>query len=131
LHTKVRSLRGGLASKAREILFAYFGDSSLPLINNNASATEISKWKKKKEVSEVYKRVFDKESNKQSPVLLQLFEKIFVGEVNPPNVHMAFVMALYRVLLDPSSQNIQVNESTMKIKIEDYMVSFINLHLKL
>jgi hypothetical protein len=119
-----------LASKAREALFAHFGDSSLPLINNNASATEIAKWKKKKEVVECYKMVFDNK-NCRSSALLQLFEKVFVGEDHPPNIHMAFVMALYKVLLDLSSQKIQVNESTMKIKIEEYMVSFINLHLKL
>lgn len=126
----MRSLRGGLASKAREVLFSHFGDSSLPSINNNASATEITQWKRKKEVTECYKRVFESE-NKKSSMLSQLLEKVFIGEDNPPNIHMAFVVALYKVLLDPSSQNIQVSESTMKIKMEEYMVSFINLHLKL
>jgi hypothetical protein len=124
----VRSLRGGLASKARETLFAHFGDSSLPLINNNALATERARWKKKKEVLECYKMIFDSKDHR-STVLSQLFEKVFVGEDHPPNIHMAFVTALYKVLLDPNSQIIQVNESTMKIKIEEYMVK--NLHLKL
>ena len=82
----MRSLRGGLASKARETLFAHFGDSSLPLINNNASATEIARWKKKKEVLECYKIVFDSK-NCRSSVLLQLFEKVFVGEDYSPNIH--------------------------------------------
>jgi hypothetical protein len=91
---------------------------------------QIVRWKKKKEVFECYKMVFDSK-NRSSSVLLQLFEKVFVGEDHPPNIHMVFVTALYKVLLDPSSQKIQVNESTMKIKIEEYMVSFINLHLKL
>ena len=125
----MRSFRGGLASKAREVLFSHFGDSSLPLINSNASATEIAQWKKRKEVAECYKRVFDSE-NKEL-VLSQLLEKVFVGEDNTPNIHMVFVMSLYKVLLDPSFPNIQVSESIMKIKIEEYMVSFINLHLKL
>lgn len=98
----MRSFRGGLASKAREILFSHFGDSALPLINNNASATEVAQWKRKKEVAECYKRVFESE-NKKSLVLSQLLEKVFVGEDNPPNIHMAFVVALYKVLLDPSS----------------------------
>ena len=126
----MRAFRGGLASRARDTLFAHFGGSSLPIINNSASATEITKWKKKKEVAECHKKVFRFENNKKSLVLSQLFEKVFVGEDNPPNVHLAFVMAIYKVLLDPSSQDIVANESIMKIKIEDYMVSFINLRLK-
>ena len=94
----------------------------MPLINNNASATEIIKWKKTREVAECYRKVFDQE-NKKSSMLLQLFEKVFAGEENPPIIHMAFVMAMYTVILDPDSQYIQVNESTMKLKIDNYMVS--------
>jgi hypothetical protein len=112
-------------------LFAHFGDDSLPLINHNASATEIAKWKKKKEVAECYKKVFENNECKRSPVLQQLFEKVFLGENNPSSLHIAFVMAIYMVLLDPSSQSIQANENTIKKKINYYMVRFINLHLKL
>lgn len=129
LQSKVRSLRGGLASKAREVLFAHFGDDSLPLINHNASATEIAKWKKKKEVAECYKRVFESYECKKSPMLQQLFDKVFIGENDPPSLHLAFVMAIYAVILDPNSQSIQANENMIKKKINHYMVKFINLRL--
>jgi hypothetical protein len=102
----------------------------LPTINNNASAIEIAQWKKKNQVAECYKKVFDMK-NKQTPILLQLFEKVFAGNDDPPIVHMAFVMALYTVILDPNSQSIQVTENIMKTKMNNYMVSFINPHLKL
>jgi len=49
-----------LASKTRESIFATFGETNLPLINTNASSLEISKWKKKMEVSNCYKRLFEK-----------------------------------------------------------------------
>ena len=82
MYAKVRSIRGGLASRARETLFSFFSDNTLPIINNNASAIKIAQWKKKKQAAECYKKVFDKK-NKQTPILLQLFEKVFAGNDDP------------------------------------------------
>jgi len=68
---QVRSLRGTLASKTREAIFALFGETALPLINTNASSLEISKWKRKKEVSSCYKRLFERiDSKENSPLIL-------------------------------------------------------------
>ena len=55
---KQRSLRGTLASKAREALFAFFGESDLPPINNSAASIEIAAWKRKKEVALCYNKIF-------------------------------------------------------------------------
>jgi len=68
---QVRSLRGTLASKTREAIFALFGETALPPINTNASSLEISKWKRKKEVSSCYKRLFERiDSKEDSPLIL-------------------------------------------------------------
>lgn len=115
---KYRSLRGTLATKAKETLFAFFGESVLPQINSSATPEEIIRWKKGTGVSTCYNQLFGKSS-----VLGQLFQKIFV-EDSPPKVHLAFVMSIYATILDPKSKIVQLNESEMKNKVEHYLVSF-------
>ena len=100
----------------------------MPLINNNATPTEITQWKKKSEINKCYMKIFNKE--KQTSILTQLLEKVF-GEDDAPTLYIAFVTAIYVILLDPKSQNIQANESTMKAKVTYYMVSFHKVAFKI
>jgi hypothetical protein len=105
-------LRSVLAGRARDTLFAHFGSTLLPPINNNASATEISKWKKLPEVAACYNKLFNEKND--SALLAKILEKV-LGK-DPPTNHMAFVMALYSVMLDPNSEGIHANENSMKKK---------------
>ena len=113
-------MRGVLAGRARETLFAHFGSTVLPPINNNATALEISKWKNLPEVAACYKKLFN-EKNDFAP-LAKILEKV-LGKDSPTN-HMAFVMALYSVMLDPNSEGIHASENSMKKKMNKYLVSF-------
>ena len=91
----------------------------LPPINNNATATEISNWKKLPEVAA--------NDKKDSVPLAKILEKV-LGK-DPSTNHMAFVMALYSVMLDPNSEGIHASENSMKKKMNKYLVSFYkNLH---
>jgi hypothetical protein len=118
-----------LASKAREALFSFFGESDLPPINNSATSTEITAWKKKKEVALCYNKLFTPKDSLLSRILANIFM-----EGNPSNAHVAYVTAIYSTMLDPKSQGIQANENAMKDKIRYFLVSyhkFINLFLKI
>lgn len=118
-------MRGVLAGRARDTLFAHFRSTVLPPINNNATATEISNWKKLPEVAACYNKLF--KDKKDSVPLTKLLEKV-LGK-DPSTNHMAFVMALYSVMLDPNSEGIYASENSMKKKMNKYLVSFYkNLH---
>src|SRR5205814_7647964 len=129
---QVRSLRGTLASKTREAIFSIFGETNLPPINTNASSSEISRWKQKEEVSNCYKRLFEKIDNKEnSPLVLTRI----IGKVlhkNSSTVEMAFVVVICMGILDPKNGKLKFSSKTMKQKIKYYLVGFITyLYLQL
>ena len=118
-------LRGTLASKTRKAIFLIFGETNLPLINTNASSSEISRWKQKEEVSNCYKRLFEKIDNKEnSPlVLTQIIGKVL--HKNSSTVEMAFVVVICMGILDPKNGKLKFSSKTMKQKIKYYLVGFI------
>jgi hypothetical protein len=122
---QVRSRRGTLASKARDALFAVFGEANLPSINTNASSTEISRWKKKPEISNCYKRLFERiDDNKEdSPwVLTQIAKRVLNNKSS--RVEMAFVVAICVSILNPKDSKLTLTTKKMKSKVKYYLVSF-------
>ena len=75
----MRSLRGTLGAKTREVIFATFRTKNLPIINTNASSEDIAAWKKKKEVANSYNKLFKPLNNdKGSQVTLShIIKKVF------------------------------------------------------
>ena len=72
-----------------------------------------------------YNKLFN--DKKDSVPLAKILEKV-LGK-DPSTNHMAFVMALYSVMLDPNSEGIYASENSMKKKMNKYLVSFYkNLH---
>ena len=127
---QVRSLRGTLASKTREAIFALFGETALPPINTNASSLEISKWKRKKEVSSCYKRLFERiDSKEDSPLILtRIIDKVLNKKSS--SVEMAFVVIICLAILDPKNGKLKLSTKTMKHKVKYYLVGF-NLFVQL
>lgn len=115
-----RSARGTLATKVRDGLFTYFGDTNLPRINTSAPPIEISNWKKSKEVKKCYNKLFD-DKNK---VLAKILERIF-GKNIPKPAHSAFAITVCTSILNPESDRIQLNEESMKVIYNNYLVSII------
>jgi hypothetical protein len=115
-----------LTTKARDALFSYFGEAILPSINTSASSAGIIEWKNNPAVAECYNKLFNQDGS--LGVLTRILERVFVGEY-PSSLHLAFVTATFAVLLDSKSKIIQINENTMKNKIEYYMVNFMILNL--
>jgi len=121
-----------LASKTREAIFLIFGEMNLPPINTNASSSEISRWKQKEEVSNCYKRLFEKIDNKEnSPLVLTRI----IGKVlhkNSSTVETAFVVVICMGILDLKNGKLKFSSKTMKQKIKYYLVGFITyLYLQL
>ena len=114
-----------MASKIRKAIFLIFGETNLPLINTNASSSEISRWKQKEEVSNCYKRLFEKIDNKEnSPLVLTRI----IGKVlhkNSSTVETAFVVIICMGILDPKNGKLKFSSKTMKQKIKYYLVGFI------
>ena len=98
---------------------------NLPLINTNASSSEISRWKQKEEVSNCYKRLFEKIDNKEnSPLVLTRI----IGKVlhkNSSTVETAFMVVICMGILDPKNGKLKFSSKTMKQKIKYYLVGFI------
>jgi hypothetical protein len=72
-------LRGTLAAKTREVIFATFR-TKLPIINTNASSQDITTWKKKREVTNCYNKLFKalNPNEKGSQIILSLIiKKVF------------------------------------------------------
>jgi len=114
-----------LASKTRKAIFSIFGEKNLPPINTNASSSEISRWKQKEEVSNCYKRLFEKIDNKEnSPlVLTRIISKVL--HKNSSTVETAFVVVICMGILDPKNGKLKFLLKTMKQKIKYYLVGFI------
>ena len=121
-----------MASKTREAIFLIFGETNLPPINTNASSSEISRWKQKEEVSNCYKRLFEKIDNKENSllVLTRIIGKVL--HKNSSTVEMAFVVVICMGILDPKNGKLKFSSKTMKQKIKYYLVGFITyLYLQL
>ena len=113
-----RSTRGTLASRVREGLFSYFGESNLSRITTSDTPSEIAKWKKSAEVAQCYKKLFDNRNN----VLAKILEKVF-GKNLPPDAHSAYAIAICTTILNPKGEGIQLSEELMKKKFDVYLVS--------
>jgi hypothetical protein len=119
--TKQRSLRGTLASKAREALFSTFGEHELPVIKTNAPPSDVVEWKRNPQVASCYKKLFEPMENDSSP-LSCILTKIF-PDGGGPEIQIAFVIAICTTLLNPQNENICAKENIMKLQIDHYKVS--------
>ena len=118
-----------MTSKAKDALFSYFGEGELPAIKSSATPAEIARWKKTKEVSSCYKKLFIPsgagEEKKSDLVLAKIIEKIFSErEDSVPNVQLAFVIAVCVTILNPKHASIRLDKVALKDKVEHYLVSF-------
>jgi len=121
---QVRSLRGSLATKIREAIFATYGEVNLPLIKSNASPSEIAKWKNMPEVSKCYEKLFKKidDNEENSPLIItHIVKKAFLGK-NYSNAEFAYAIAICKIMLNPKHDTLQMKESIIKNKVKYYLV---------
>jgi len=112
-----------LATKIREAIFATFGEVNLPLINSNASPSEITKWKKRPEVLKCFESLFkNMDGNEDSPlVITHIVERAFLGkEYSDPE--FAYAIAICKTMLNPKHDALQMKEAILKSKVKYYLV---------
>lgn len=116
-------MRGSLATKIKEAVFATYGEVNLPLINSNASPSEITNWKKRPEVSKCYEKLFKHmNNNNDSPlVITRILEKAFLGK-EYSNSEFAYAIAICKILLNPKHDVLQMKQAILKSKVKYYLV---------
>lgn len=119
---QVRALRGSLSSKTRDAIFAIFGETALPTINTNSSATEIANWKKRLEVAECYKGLFEKINERSPTGLLRIIQKVFLDKKDFSNAELAYVIAICTMMLNPKHDAIKLKKEMMMRKVKYYLV---------
>jgi len=112
-----------LATKIREAIFTTYGEVNLPLMKSNAGPSEITKWKKRPEVSRCYENLFKKmDDSEDLPfVITRIVEKAFLGK-EYSNPEFAFAIAICKLILNPKHDDIQMKESIVKNKVNYYLV---------
>jgi hypothetical protein len=124
--TKQHSARGTLTSRAKEAMFSIFGENVLPPIKNNSTPSEILDWKKNQQVAECYKNLFEPiNDDSDQLVMSRIIEKIFLRGRLPPNVQIAYVIAVCTTMLSSQYEKIMVNKKMIKSKMARYLVGFL------
>lgn len=96
------------------------------MIKTTASPSEIVAWKKDTKVEKCYENLFKPmNSKKEKLFLIRIIEEAFPSE-DPPNVQIAFAIAICTSILNPRNKRLQLNEKLMKRKIEHFLVGFCN-----
>ena len=113
-----------MASKTREAIFATFGEANLPSINSNASSKEITRWKRKPEVSKCYKFLFEKIDTRENSELAITYIIKKVLNKKSSKVEMAFVIAICVSIFNPKDGKFRLTTKIMKCKVNYYLVSF-------
>ena len=119
-------MRGSLATKTREAIFATFGEQQLPLIKSNSNPSDISRWKESSEVDACYKKLFKRmKDDADSPRTISLIiERVFHGK-DYSKAEFSYAVAVCESVLNPKHSSLQLRESTMKSRVKRYMVGFV------
>lgn len=103
-------------------MYFVFGD--LPQINNSATPSEISCWKKNPLVKKCHKLLFKKTSNDESQTYMtKIIDKIWKNKKDAPKIQIAYAISVCETMLDPSNYRIQMSEHFVKARIFKNLVS--------
>lgn len=106
-------------------MFQVFGEKELPMIKSNDPPSKIANWKKKKEVANCYKKLFEPMSSDSDKLVLgKIIEKVLPSEENQPKIQVALIIAVCVAMLNPKYERIQLDEKIMKSKVGRFLVSF-------
>jgi hypothetical protein len=97
----------------------------LPSINTQAIPSKIQEWKSNPEVKKCYFLLFKKVKEGQATTYMSMIiDKLQKENKNPSKPQIAYAIGICETYLNPNNQNIQMNESIMKSKIINNLVSF-------
>lgn len=125
---KHRSQRSILTNKVKDAIFIIFRELNLPQISASASPAEIYRWKQCSEVRKCYESLSKPTSADNSVTyLMKIAEQAFVDPEKATDPQVAYAMAVCHFFLNPENENIQISQSSIKGKFEEFLVSFMAL----
>src|SRR5260363_302447 len=124
----MKNYRGAATQNVHSSIWKVFGCEKLPPLNNNATATEIVKWKENQQVAQCFHALF--EYNDNGVLWITIIARSAFSMAAVPiltNHHCAFTLAVCDIMLNPRSRTIVCTEKRMKHRMEQYLVSICNI----
>src|SRR5829696_10053296 len=112
---KIRSLRSNLSTKVKVSIFKVF--DKLPTINNNATASEITKWKRSLIVLECYKKLFKEIENTSEKYIVRIIKNVWPKKEIILNSHTAWCVSI------ADNGCIQITEDVIQPIVKKNLVS--------
>ena len=119
----MRSKRGTLTTKIKDVVFAVFGDSMLDRIDSNAIPEEVHNWKQSDKTKAAYSKLFSPivADDPEDTYISRILTKVFPKGVAEENL-LAFGIGVAQALLSPKYEKITIEEKIMKDRIEKNVV---------
>ncbi|RHZ89044.1 hypothetical protein Glove_19g151 [Diversispora epigaea] len=109
---KIRNLRSNLSTKVKASIFKIF--DKLPPINSNATAAEITAWKRSPIVLECYKKLFTEIENTSEKYIVRIIKNAWPKKEFIPDSHTAWCVSIAEILLNPNNEYIQITEDVVQ-----------------
>ncbi|RHZ71446.1 hypothetical protein Glove_258g5 [Diversispora epigaea] len=113
---KIRNLRSNLSTKVKASIFKIF--DKLPPINSNATAAEITAWKRSLIVLECYKKLFTEIENTSEKYIVRIIKNAWPKKEFIPDSHTAWCVSIAEILLNPNNEYIQITEDVVQPFVE-------------
>ncbi|RIB22670.1 hypothetical protein C2G38_2243161 [Gigaspora rosea] len=121
---KMKNYRGAASQNVHSSIWKVFGCEKL---QNNATATEIVKWKESEQVAQCFRTLF--EYNDNGVLWITIIARSAFSIAAVPiltNHHCAFTLVVCDIILNPRSRTIVYTEKRMKYCLEQYLTDFEN-----
>ncbi|RHZ45551.1 hypothetical protein Glove_670g2 [Diversispora epigaea] len=113
---KIQNLRSNLSTKVKASIFKIF--DKLPPINSNATAAEITAWKRSPIVLECYKKLFTEIENTSEKYIVRIIKNAWPKKEFIPDSHTAWCVSIAEILLNPNNEYIQITEDVVQPFVE-------------
>ncbi|RHZ90267.1 hypothetical protein Glove_1g42 [Diversispora epigaea] len=118
---KIRNLRNNLSTKVKASIFKIF--DKLPPINSNATAAEITAWKRSPIVLECYKKLFTEIENTSEKYIVRIIKNAWPKKEFIPDSHTAWCVSIAEILLNLNNEYIQITEDVIQPFFEKNLVN--------
>ncbi|RHZ46552.1 hypothetical protein Glove_615g54 [Diversispora epigaea] len=113
---EIRNLRSNLSTKVKASIFKIF--DKLPPINSNATAAEITVWKRSPIVLECYKKLFTEIENISEKYIVRIIKNVWLKKEFIPDSHTAWCVSIAEIFLNPNNEYIQITEDVVQPFVE-------------
>lgn len=82
-------------------------------------------WKKKSEVSNCFRKLFDKinDEDEEDTYMTNIIKNVWPKKKNIPNLQIAWVVSVSETFLDPKQDGIKMSEEKIRPTLEKNLVS--------